>query len=125
MFCKYCNIAEYNKFCTCAKNGEICPFVRRCTNERRWKPLDTMSKCKLGKDEVVVPKGQNKVRFALHGELYVEDGEFVYSIKNPYDYVPEFVEIVDIDGIKYIKGFEPQIKSSKKKKKDEEDAECQ
>jgi len=83
-----------------------------------------MSKCKLGKDEVVVPKGQNKVRFALHGELYVEDGEFVYSIKNPYDYVPEFVEIVDIDGIKYIKGFEPQIKSSKKKKKDEEDAEC-
>lgn len=124
MFCKYCNVAGYNEYCTCAKNGEICPFVRRCMNEKRWKPLDAMNKCKLGKDEVVVPKGKNKVRFALHEELYVEVGEFVYNIKNPYDHVPEFVEIVDIDGIKYIKGFEPQIKSSKKKKKDEEDAKC-
>lgn len=124
MVCKYCNIAEYDEYCTCAKSDEICPFVRRCTNEKCWKPLDTMDKCKLRKDEVVVPQGKKKVRFALHGELYVEDREFVYSIKNPYDYIPEFVEIVDIEGIKYIKGFEPQVKSSKKKKKDKEGAEC-
>lgn len=114
MFCRYCTIGKYEEFCTCEKNGQICPFVRRCTRDRVWKPLDSMSKCTLGKEEVKVPKGMNRVRFELHGELYVEVGEFVYSIKNPYDYVPEFVELVSVNDTWYIKGFEP--KPSKKTK---------
>lgn len=108
MLCEYCSIGKYEEFCTCSKSGEICPFVRRCINEHRWKPLDSMEKCKNRKDEVIVPKGLNKVRFELHGELYVEDGDFVYAIKNPYDYTPQFVEIINVDGVWHIKGFEPK-----------------
>lgn len=122
MFCQYCNVAEYELYCTCGKNGQICPFVRRCTNDRCWKPLDSMDKCQLRKDEVTVPNGKNKVRFELHGELYIEDGDFVYTVKNPYDYKPDFVELVTIDGVKYIKGFEPKKPTPKKRKKDEEEA---
>nr|DAU29401.1 MAG TPA: hypothetical protein [Caudoviricetes sp.] len=114
MFCKYCQIGKYEEFCTCGKSGETCPFVRRCQNEHRWKPLDTMDKCKLGKDEVVVPTGMNKVRFEINGELYVEIGDFVYSIKNPYDYTPEFVEVANVDGEWYVKGFEPKVTPKKK-----------
>lgn len=114
MFCKYCQIGDYAGFCTCEKNGQVCPFVRRCTNDRVWKPLVSMDKCALRKEEVKVPKGMSRVRFELHGELYVEVGEFVYSIKNPYDYIPEFVELVSVNDAWYIKGFEP--KPSKKSK---------
>lgn len=108
MFCKYCRVGDYSAICTCEKDGQICPFVRRCTNEHRWKPLPSMEKCKARKDEVIVPKGLNKVRFELHGELYVEIGDFVYTIKNPYDHTPEFVKVKQVDGVWYIDGFEPK-----------------
>lgn len=98
-------------------------------NECVWKPLDSMDKCQLRKDEVQVPKGKNKVRFELHGELYVEDGEFVYAIKNPFDHTPNFVELVTVDGVRYIKGFEPKKdieKTPKKvrKSKEKEEEQC-
>lgn len=108
MICEYCRVGEYEEYCTCGKDNNICPFMRRCINDRCWKPLDTMEKCKARKDEVIVPKGLNKVRFELHGELYVEVGEFVYTIKNPYDYVPDFVKAVNKDGVWYVEGFEPK-----------------
>lgn len=108
MLCKYCIIGKYEEFCTCSKSGEVCPFMRRCITDHCWKPLDSMDKCKARKDEIIVPKGSNKVRFELYGELYVEDGDFVYAIKNPYDYTPQFVKIVNVDGEWYIEGFEPK-----------------
>lgn len=68
-----------------------------------------------------MPKGMNKVRFELKGVLYVEVGDFVYEIKNPYDYIPDFVKIVQVDGEYYIKGFEPRKeKQAEKAIKDEE-----
>lgn len=73
-----------------------------------------MDKCKERKDEVIVPKGMNRVRFELYGELYVEVGDFVYAIKNPYDYTPDFVKIVKVDGVWYIEGFEPKQPSNTK-----------
>lgn len=115
MLCKYCQVGMYEEYCTCGKNGQTCPFVRRCSNEHRWKPLDNMSKCKLGKDDVVIPDGMNKVRFELKGELYVEIGDFVYSIKNPYGHKPDFVEVTNVNGEWYVKGFEPKVASKKKK----------
>ena len=118
MFCEYCNVGDFSGVCMCNKTHQICPFVRRCTNEHRWKPLQSMENCKERKGEVIVPKGFNKVRFELHGELYVEVGDLVYTIKNPYDYTPEFVKIKQVDGKWYVDGFEPQeVASSKKKKK--------
>ena len=55
-----------------------------------------------------MPKGKNKVRFELRGILYVDIDEFTYEIKNPYDYVPQFVEVVKVENKYYIKGFEPK-----------------
>lgn len=114
MLCEYCKIGEYEGFCYCNKTNNLCPFVRRCVTEHRWKPLDSMDKCKERKDEVIVPKGMNRVRFELYGELYVEVGDFVYAIKNPYDYTPDFVKIVKVNGVWYIEGFEPKQQPSTK-----------
>lgn len=121
MICQFCEIGDYNGFCHCSKNKDICAFMRRCQNERKWKPLESMDKCKLRKEGTLVPKGMNKVRFELKGVLYVEVGDFVYEIKNPYDYIPDFVKIVQVDGEYYIKGFEPRKeKQAEKAIKDEE-----
>ena len=109
MFCEYCDVGDFSGICMCNKTHQICPFVRRCTNEHCWKPLQSMEKCKERKGEVIVPKGFNKVRFELHGYLYVEVGDFVYTIKNPYDYTPEFVKIKQVDNVWYIDGFEPTV----------------
>lgn len=116
MICEYCQIADYNGFCHCGKDGDICAFMRRCQTEHRWKPLESMDKCKLRKEGKPVPKGQYKVRFELKGTLYVEMGDFVREIKNPYGYVPEFVEVVQIDGVYYIKEFAPKVAPKKKPK---------
>jgi hypothetical protein len=121
MICQFCEIGDYNGFCHCSKNNDICVFMRRCQNEHKWKPLESMDKCKLRKEGTLVPKGMNKVRFELKGVLYVEVGDFVHEIKNPYDHTPEFVEIVQADGKYYIKGFAPEKKRQAKKiAKDEE-----
>ena len=120
MICEYCQIADYNGFCHCGKDGDICAFMRRCQTEHRWKSLESMDKCNLRKEGKPVPKGQYKVRIELKGALYVEMGDFVREINNPYDYVPEFVEVVQIDGVYYIKEFAPKVAPKKKAKSREE-----
>ena len=65
--------------------------------------------------------GEYLVRFEKDGDLYIEVGDYVIYKKNPYDYVPEKVEMVQIDNEIYFKGFEPkgskeQTKSKKKNK---------
>lgn len=120
MICEYCNVGDYNDFCHCGKDGDVCAFMRRCQTEHRWKPLESMDKCKLRKEGKPVPKGQYKVRFELRGALYVDMGDFVQEIENPYDYVPEFVEVVQVNGKYYIKGFAPKKKETKKKESREE-----
>ncbi len=118
MICEYCQIADYNGFCHCSKDGDICAFMRRCQNERKWKPLESMDKCKLRKEGNPVPKGMNKVKFEMKGVLYVDMGDFVQEFKNPYDYVPEFVELVKVDGEQYIKGFAPKKKKQNKSREE-------
>ena len=51
---------------------------------------------------------KNIVRFESKGKLYVEYNGRVVKINNPYDYTPDGVEIVEVDGQIYIKGFEPK-----------------
>lgn len=115
MVCEYCRIADYNGFCHCEKGGNICLFMRRCQNERKWKPLESMDKCELRKEGKPVPKGMYKVRFEIKGVLYVEIGDFVQEIKNPYDHTPEFVELVKVNNKYHIKEFAPKEKKSNKK----------
>ena len=112
MICQFCKIGDYNGFCYCGKDGDICAFMRRCQTEYRWKPLESMDKCKLRKEGNPVPKGMYKVRFELKGVLYVEIGNFVHEIKNPYDHTPEFVDVVQVEGKYYIKGFAPKTEKT-------------
>lgn len=56
-----------------------------------WKPLPAMDKCPLRCE-------RDNVTMARHGYLYVSvDGQIV-KIRNPYDYVPDNVEVRMVDG---------------------------
>jgi len=52
-----------------------------------------MDKCLLRKESTALNDNEYKVRFCLHGVLYVEMGDSIMQIKNPYDYIPEKVTL--------------------------------
>lgn len=54
------------------------------------------------------------VRFESKGKLYVEYNDRVIKIANPFDYVPEAIELVRVENELYIKGFEPKIEKEQK-----------
>ena len=121
--CEYCEKGSYYGFCICIKSDDICPFMRRCNIEHEWLPIDLMDTCSLRKPKEVIELNKNeyKVRFEKDGYLYIEMGDIVIQKRNPYDYVPNKVEMVKIDNELYFKGFEPkeskeQTKSKKKNK---------
>lgn len=117
--CPYCEKGSYFGFCTCTKNGNICPFMRRCNMEHTWLPIDSMNTCTLREPEGVIElkNGEYLVRFEKDGNLYIEVGDYVIYKKNPYDYVPEKVEMVQIDNEMYFKGFEPKEEKAEEKPK--------
>lgn len=110
--CEYCEKGSYHGFCTCLKSGDICPFMRRCGIEHTWLPIDSMNSCSLRQPERVIElkNGEYKVRFEKGGDLYIEVGDIVIQKANPYDYIPEKVELVRVDNEMYFKGFEPKEK---------------
>ena len=114
MMCPYCEIANYAGLCRCTADGnEICMFMYRCTAERRWKPLEGMSGCtlrlKMSGQKKLQPN-ESRVRFESKGKLYVEYKDGVIKVDNPFDTVPYGVEIVTVEGVPYIKGYEPEVK---------------
>lgn len=121
-FCPFCIIAPFNDFCRCKKTGNICPFVRRCLNEMRWKPLNSMGNCTYRLEEAKMNKNEYKVRFAIKGKLFIEIDNYVKEIDNPYDTVPQKVELVWVDGEPYIKGYTPVKKTVKKEEAEKEEA---
>lgn len=88
MDCPYCKVGAYMDFCKCTKQeGEpVCPHVYRCTKLQIWKPLDAMLNCPMRQN-------QGNVKMTRHGYLYVQHGNELIKVKNPYDYIPENVEI--------------------------------
>lgn len=89
MDCPYCNVVNYDEIPTCNKQEEhpICPHVRRCIEHHIWKPLAYMANCPIKS----APTGN--VQFERHGYLYVKVGDEVIKVKNPYDYIPDDVEL--------------------------------
>lgn len=121
-FCENCEIGTYFSYCHCKKTKELCPFVRKCSNEHRWKPLDSMEKCTLRRkdDFVQLRKGEYKVSIASKGYLFVKvDDNTTIKIRNPFDSAPEKVELVKVGAEYYIKGYEPRVEKSFKTKKKE------
>ena len=93
--------------------------MRRCNMEHTWLPIDSMNTCTLREPERVIElkNGEYLVRFEKDGDLYIEVGDYVIYKKNPYDYVPEKVEMVQVDNEMYFKGFEPKEEKAKEKPK--------
>lgn len=119
--CEYCDVGDYYGTCKCTKTNELCMFVRRCVFEHKWLPIDMMDSCILReKKEIELMENEYIVRLEHKGELYVDMGEYTIKIKNPFDYKPDKVELVEVEGEYYIKGFEPKPKSKKTKKSKEE-----
>ena len=89
MDCPYCNVVNYDEIPTCNKQEEhpICPHVRRCIEHHIWKPLAYMANCPIKS----APTGN--VQFERHGYLYVKVGDKVIKVENPYNYIPDNVEL--------------------------------
>ena len=89
MNCPYCNVVNYNEIPTCNKQEghPICPHVRRCIEHHIWKPLAYMANCPIKS----APTGN--VQFERHGYLYVKVGDEIIKVQNPYDYIPDNVEL--------------------------------
>lgn len=114
-FCPYCKVDSYESYCICSKTGNICVFVRRKPCIMQWSPLESMVNCKLRQEEVVMFDNEKKVRFVKNNKLFVEVDDFVIEVLNPYDYEPNVVELVEVDGVYYVKGFEPKKETKKTK----------
>ena len=89
MDCPYCNVVNYDEIPTCNKQEghPICPHVRRCIEHHIWKPLAYMVNCPIKS----APTGN--VQFERHGYLYVKVGDEVIKVENPYNYIPDNVEL--------------------------------
>ena len=89
MDCPYCNVVNYDEIPTCNKQEghPVCPHVRRCIEHHIWKPLAYMANCPIKS----APTGN--VQFERHGYLYVKVGDEVIKVENPYDYIPDNVEL--------------------------------
>lgn len=89
MDCPYCNVVNYDEIPTCNKQEGhlVCPHVRRCIEHHIWKPLAYMANCPIKS----APTGN--VQFERHGYLYVKVGDGVIKVQNPYDYIPDNVEL--------------------------------
>ena len=94
MDCPYCNVVNYDEIPTCNKQEghPICPHVRRCIEHHIWKPLAYMANCPIKS----APTGN--VQFERHGYLYVKVGDEVIKVENPYNYIPDNVELSKYKG---------------------------
>lgn len=89
MDCPYCNVVNYDEIPTCNKQEghPICPHVRRCIEHHIWKPLAYMANCPIKSAST------GNVQFERHGYLYVKVGDEVIKVENPYNYIPDNVEL--------------------------------
>lgn len=61
-------------------------------------------------------KGKYPVLFESKGWLYVEYNDNVFKFANPFDEVPDGVELVKVGNELYIKGCEPKVELKVEKK---------
>lgn len=86
-------MCNYRKDNYCTITQEKCPWVYWCDKVMTWKELSKMPKeCKIATN-AQVPDGYNKVLFERKGFLYVSIENMTIKIKNPYNYIPQFVKV--------------------------------
>ena len=91
--CEDCVVLRYDALCKCRITNDVCLFARRCSIKKTWIPLENMGKCPIR-----LNKEKGNVRFEKKGYLYVDTDEGIIKLKNPYNYVPNNVDIVKSDG---------------------------
>ena len=125
-FCEYCKVGAYTEFCTCTKEQDICPFVRRCTTNPVWLPLDSMDRCtrrfvptQNRKEDIMLQEGEYRVEYVKHGKLYINVDGNLMRMANPYSYEPQKVKLVRINDEIYIEDFAPKAKEVVEESKEE------
>lgn len=94
-----CEFVEENK---CKLNCLPCPWVYWCDKVQGWRENKYMPKdCKMKKS--VQHKGKYKVRNFRKGFLYVDIEDNTYKIENPFDFIPDYVDVQKRNGIYRIK----------------------
>ena len=128
--CKYsytdteANQAGYHNI-ICKETEDVCLFVHYCSKVNDLINNDNVdTHCKIYKnaeDKDYMKEGKYKVVRARRGDLYVQITiDDIRIIRNPFDYEPSGVDVTEIDGEYYIKGYEPKPIKKKVTEKSEE-----
>lgn len=119
MDCKYSFKDENNKYLNCKLTGQFCPLIRYCGDLGKFISVEKHKEiCRYyidAEDTEEQKNGTNKVRFEKDGFLFIELNDKdrqVRKFKNPYRYVPKYVNLIMIDG-QYL--IEDQLKKTTKK----------
>lgn len=109
----------------CRHEGQtICLYSMYCDLLGKWKVNENREEYCILRDKPIIkiPNDANWVRFEKSNKLYIEYQDMVVTIANPYDYIPDFVYLVEIGNELYIKGFEPKKVEVKVKEVKEEES---
>lgn len=88
--CKYVDYKEGK----CNISSRNCPYMYYCNKSLSYKESRNMPKnCKVAL-EAERPEGSYEVCFCRHGNLYVQVGDYVEIVPNPYEYVPQYIKMV-------------------------------
>lgn len=126
MNCKYSYNEENSQYLYCNISRQMCPMMKYCHKIEKYVSSDNYStNCKYyqGKEEEDMntnnKQGSLRVRLIKGKVLYVELGDInnqVIRVDNPYQFNPTYVDLIEVNEIYYVKGFEPKL--PKKEKKD-------
>ena len=103
VFCEWCKVGDFGGYCTCERQGDVCPLVRRCNTSHTWKPLDSMEHCtrRIKAPEKVtnihLEKDEYRVLYVQRGKLYIDYNGSTLRIANPFEYEPVKVKLVRKD----------------------------
>lgn len=86
-------MCEYTNKNTCLLTHEVCPWRYLCPKTGEWKDNNYMPEnCKV-KQRFVVPDGYSRVVEERKGWLYVDLGDMMIRVKNPFDHTPLYVRV--------------------------------
>lgn len=87
-------MCEYLKNNICTINKTVCPWVYWCDKLQIWRFNKYMPKnCKTKQQVKVKHEGKYQVIQCRKNYLYVEVDNITYKLLNPFDFVPEYVDL--------------------------------
>lgn len=94
-------MCEYVKENKCSITSQICPYMYYCDKIQSYRASNYMpTNCKVKKN-IAIPNGYCRVRQERKGYLYIEYGDFVIKVKNPFDYRPLYVKVEKTESGEY------------------------